>query len=134
MKKVTISMPLFVMLPKKTMKDKKVIINLNNYRNWQFILNNQIKKAYKEIAEPKLEGLKFGLPVKLTLTLWRGTLRRTDRANVLCIHEKFFCDAMTECGCIPDDCDEYIYSTKYITGGIDREDPRVDITIAEVEV
>ena len=130
----TVSMPLFVMLPRKTMADKKAIINLNNYRNWSFFLSNDIKKLYAAEAKPKLEGVKFGLPVKLTFKLWKKTKRLTDRANVLCIHEKAFCDAMVQFGCIPDDNDEFIVSTKYITGGIDRENPRVDITMQEAEV
>jgi hypothetical protein len=121
------------MLPRKTMPDKKVIINLNNYRNWQFHMNNQVKRAYKEIAEPKIQGLRFMLPVKLTFTLWKGTLRKVDRSNVLSITEKFFCDALVECGCLADDSDEYIHSTHYKTGGIDRDNPRCDIKIQEVE-
>lgn len=133
MRKAQVSMPLYVMLPRKTMPDKKVIINLNNYRNWQHHLNNTVKKAYAEIAQPKLEGLKFFLPISLTFTLWKATTRKIDRSNVLSIHEKYLCDAMQEYGCIVDDCDEYIYSTKYLTGGIDRDNPRVDIEIKEVE-
>jgi Holliday junction resolvase RusA-like endonuclease len=133
MKTATVSMPLFVMLPRKTMPDKKCMINLNQYRNWQFHQSNQVKKLYKEIAEPKLKGITFGLPVKLTFTLWKAQNRKIDRANVLCIVEKMFCDAMTECGCFPDDNDDYIVSTKYLTGGIDRADPRADILIQEVE-
>ena len=48
---------------------------------------------------------------------------------MLSIHEKFFCDAMTEYGCIADDNDDYIKSTKYLSGGIDKENPRVEIII-----
>ncbi len=134
MKTAKVSMPLFVILPRKTMPDKKFIINLNNYRNWQHHLNNQIKKKYAEIAQPKLEGLKFFLPISLTFTLWKATTRKMDRSNVLSIHEKYLLDAMTQNGCIVDDCDEYVYSTKYITGGLDRDNPRCDITIQEIEV
>ena len=115
------------------MADNKMILNLNNYRNWKHFLSNDIKKGYKAIAEPKLEGIKFGLPIKLTFTLWKRDKRKIDRANVLCIHEKFWCDALTECGCFPDDNDEFIVSTKYITGGIDKDNPRVDITMQETE-
>ena len=130
----TVSMPLFVMLPRKTMADKKVILNLNGYRNWSHFMSNDIKKRYAAIAEPKLKGIVFELPIKLTFTLWKSQNRLIDRANPLCITEKFFCDALTNYGCIPDDNDKYIVSTKYITGGIDRENPRVDITMQEVEV
>lgn len=134
MKTVNISMPLFVMLPRKTIDDKKFIINLNYYMHWQHFLINQIKKEYTEIAKPLLKGLEFTLPVKLRFTLWKGSNRRVDRANPLCIHEKFWADAMVKCGCIPDDNDDYIHSTHYYSGGIDRLNPRVDIEMKEIEV
>ena len=128
-----ISVPLFVVLPRKTMQDKKVIINLNNYRNWNFIVNNIIKKKYKEQLENVLAPLKLKTPIKLTFKLYRASNRITDRANVLSIHEKFFCDALTEWNCIEDDSDEYIQETKYITGGLDKENPRVEIIIEETK-
>lgn len=130
--KTTITAPLAVYLPRKTMKDKKVIINLNGYRNWSFFMSNDVKKAYKEALRSQLEGLKLATPISLTFTLWKSQNRLIDRANPLSIAEKFTCDALTEFGCIPDDNDEYIYSTTYLTGGVDRKNPRVEITITEI--
>jgi len=132
MKSAKISMPLAVYLPRKTKADQKYIINLNNYRNWNFIVSNQVKKAYAKIAEPKIKDFKFYLPVELTFILWKRDRRLIDRANPLCIHEKFFCDALTTYGCIQDDNDDFIHSTHYYTGGIDRANPRVDIDIKEM--
>lgn len=128
---VIISMPLYVQLSKKE-KAKKYHINLNVYNQWHYIAKNNIKVKYKEIASPKLEGLVFDKKIELTFTLWKATKRKVDRANPLSIHEKFFCDALTELGCIPDDNDDHVYATHYYTGGLDRENPRVDITIKEV--
>lgn len=130
-KKVTLSVPLFVMIPRKTMPPKKYILNLNYYRNWHSMVSNNIKKAYKELCVDILDGLKFDSRITIDFTLWKATARKTDRANVLSIHEKFFCDALTELGCIPDDNDNFIVSQTYRTGGIDRKNPRVDITITE---
>jgi Holliday junction resolvase RusA-like endonuclease len=130
-KQVTLSVPLYVMIPRKTMPPRKYILNLNYYRNWQGHESNNIKIAYKDLLKSTLENLKFPYRITIDFQLWKGTARRTDRANVLSIHEKFFCDALTEFGCIPDDNDNYIVSQRYSTGGIDRENPRVDITITE---
>ena len=123
--------PLAVYLPRKTKEDRKMILNLNNYRNWQHFLSNNTKKAYKEVIAPQLEGLRFATPISLTFTLWQASKRRIDRLNVLSIHDKFLLDAMTELGCIEDDNDDYVKETTYRTGGIDRENPRVDVEIFE---
>ena len=122
-------MPLFIDLPRKTKKDKRCYLNLNAYRNWHHITSNQVKHAYAEIAFPKLEGLKIDSPVMLTFTLFTPTSRRIDRANPLCIHEKFFCDAMVTAGVIVDDCDDDIHSSHYYSGGKDAVNPRVDILL-----
>ena len=42
----------------KTIADKKVIINLNQYRNWCFMVNNQVKQIFKESLREQLEWLK----------------------------------------------------------------------------
>lgn len=125
---VTIPMPLFVMVPRKTMPDKKYIINMNYYRNWHRMTENQIKNQYAEIVKPQVEGMSFK-KVELTFTLFKGSKRRMDRANVLSIHEKYFCDALVHAGCLEDDNDDFLEATHYYTGGIDRENPRVEVEI-----
>ncbi len=125
--------PLAVFLPRKTIADKKMILNLNNYRNWMHILNNQIKVAYKEaMADQLREVVKLNPMVSIELTYWKPTKRRSDRSNVLCVHEKFFLDALVGAGWIEDDSDEFVDSTKYLGGEIDRVNPRVEIVVREV--
>ena len=128
MSEIKIDVPLFVRLTKKTPKGKK-IINLNNYRNWHFIVNSKAKIAYSEQLKEVLSPLKFKKRISLHFVLFKGSKRKSDRANVLSIHEKFFCDALTHYGCIPDDDDEVIESTHYSGGGLDRENPRVEVYI-----
>lgn len=126
----TIVAPLFVMLPRKTKEDKKIIINLNGYRNWHYIISNEAKKKYKLAIREQLRGLKYNTPINLTFKLFKGSRRKSDRANVLSIHEKFFCDALTEYGVIEDDSDEFIGETRYCSGGLDKLNPRVEIMIS----
>ena len=131
MSDVVITCPLSVMLPRKTMPDRKYIINKNNERNWHFIVSNKIKQAYKETLREQLEGLTFAHPIKLKLVYSKASNRRSDRTNVLSQHEKFAADAMVEFGCIPDDNDDVILSSHYSGGTLDRENPRVEIRVVQ---
>jgi Holliday junction resolvase RusA-like endonuclease len=124
--------PLHVVLSRDQKRGKKFIINLNQYRNWHYRTSNSIKIKYKELMKSQLDGVKINTPLKLTFKLFKSSNRRSDRANVLSIHEKFFCDAMVEFKCIPDDNDKYIVETSYISGGVDRKNPRVEIHIEEL--
>jgi len=124
--------PIYLTVPRKTKKDKVYSLNLNTYRNLHFIVNNQLKEMYANIMKPKLSGIKFN-QISLTFVLFKRDNRKIDRSNFLCIVEKFFCDCLTEFGCLPDDNDKYIVSTTYLTGGVDPKNPRVEIEIAEVD-
>jgi len=119
------------MLPRKTMPDRKYIINKNNERNWHFIVSNKIKQVYKDALREQLEGLTFAHPIKLKLVYFKASNRRSDRTNVLSQHEKFAADAMVEFGCIPDDNDDVILSSHYSGGTLDRENPRVEIRVVQ---
>lgn len=84
--------PPYVVLAKSG-KGKKYHINMNQYRNWHFQASNSVKAKYADLMYSQIEGVKFNGPVRLIFTMIRGDKRRIDRSNVLCIHEKFFCDA-----------------------------------------
>lgn len=122
--------PLFVMIPRKTKKDKKVSLNLNVYRNLNYIVNNQAKSMYCEIMADQMKGVRFDI-IDIEFVLFKSSKRKIDRANFLSIVEKFFCDALVHQGCIKDDNDDFINSTKYLTGGIDKDNPRVEIYVLD---
>ena len=115
--------------PAKRITGKLYSLNLNYYRNWHFQQSNTIKKAFLRDMKEQLEGLKLDTPIELTFILFKGSKRKIDRSNILCIVEKFLCDALVHYGCIEDDNDNYIQSTHYFTGGIDKENPRCEIEI-----
>ena len=110
---------------------KKYGINLNYFRNWHYQVSKKIKGKYADHALPQLQGIKFTDKVSITFILWKRDNRRIERANPLSIHEKFFCDAMVKAGCLPDDNDDYIQSSHYYTGGVDKLNPRVDVIISQ---
>lgn len=123
--------PLYIILAKSE-KGKKYYLNLNNYRNWHSTVNNNLKKKYKEIVKSQLKGVKLNAPIEIKFTYIKCQNRKVDRANVLSVHEKFFCDALVEMGCLPDDNDMFITKTTYVSAGIDKEFGRVEIEITEL--
>lgn len=129
---IKITSPLYLQLSKGA-KGKKYYLNLNNYRNWHYIVSNNLKKAYKELMKSELGDLDITGRIQIKFLLIRGDSRKVDRANVLSVHEKFFCDALVELGCIEDDNDKFIVRTIYESGEIDRGNGRVEIFISSVD-
>lgn len=127
MKEIKVTAPLYFTLGVK--KPKRHYINLNGYRNWHFLVSNKLKAMYKDAVKSQLEGIKLNTPIILSFHLVKPTLRKTDRSNPLSIHEKFFCDALVELGCIPDDNDDYIEKTDGYTSSYEKGNGRVEITI-----
>tara|TARA_R110002020_G_scaffold10785_2_gene40923 strand:- start:4589 stop:4981 length:393 start_codon:yes stop_codon:yes gene_type:complete len=129
---ICIELPLQVILPRKKTHGKKYIINFNNFCNWHFHARSDVKNKYKAEIREQLEGLKFYGKIKLTFVVHRPNKRSADRSNICALHEKYFCDAMQDFRCIPDDNDEHIESTTYKTGAIDNKNPCVRVYIEEL--
>lgn len=125
--------PLYLVVRKQKGKWKKDHINLNNYHNWHFGVRNSLKIAYSQNIRSQICGQRFK-NVDLELTLFPKDKRKRDRSNILCLHEKFACDALVQAGVIPDDNDHYINSTLYKSGEIDKENPRVEIKLRPAKV
>lgn len=121
--------PLYVMVPRKN-GAKKIALNLNVYRNMHHHINNQVKKAYKELMRGqlvKLQPLKWPVKVK-----YRYYLRqKCDVGNIHAVVDKFFLDALVELGRLPDDNIQFVAGASYMFAGIDRKNPRCEIEFLE---
>jgi hypothetical protein len=118
---ITIQSPTHVILPRKTKADKKIMLNLNVYRNLHFQVNNQAKQVYNELMKEQLKGLVLKGRIDLHFYLLRKGGRIVDNSNYCSIVDKFFCDSLVAWGCIKDDSDKYIgvksfYPTMYDSG------------------
>lgn len=125
----TIISPLSV----KQTKTKQFILNLNNYRNTHYQTLNKVKVNYKAELAAQIKLLPTFTRIGLMFTLYPKTARLTDVSNVCSVHEKFFADALVELGKLPDDNYLYLPESGYRFGAIDRENPRVEITIHPLE-
>lgn len=99
-----IELPTSVSIPRKTMKDRKIYLNLNTYRNLHHRVENQCKHIFTELVEPLIKPLEplTGI-LHLTYTYYPASNRKCDVANMCVIVDKYFSDALTIYGKIPDD-------------------------------
>ena len=124
--------PLFITLPRKTVKDKRIALNMNTYRNLHHRISNDAKKAYSEALREQLEGLSIQTPVEVTYKVFKASKRRLDKMNVISVVSKFLLDSITEYGCWEDDNDDYVKTETILPTELDRENPRVEINIKEI--
>jgi len=124
--------PLFITLPRKTVKDKRIALNMNTYRNLHHRISNDAKKAYSEALREQLEGLSIQTPVEVTYKVYKASKRRLDKMNVISVVSKFLLDSITEYGCWEDDNDDYVKKETIMPTELDRENPRVEIIIKEI--
>lgn len=111
------------------LRTKEMILNLNQYRNAHFFKLNNSKTSYKALMKPQIEQLPVFNKVSITYTVFFGSKRKTDISNVCSIVDKYFCDALVELGKLPDDNYDYIKEVIYRYGGIDKNNPRVEIIL-----
>lgn len=126
---IEITLPTHLVMGKRN--PKKVPLNLNHYRNAHPATLNNMKIMFKEIVKTKLPKHVFTEPIKITYTLYIGSLTKVDISNVLSIVDKYFQDALSELGVIKDDNWEHVKEVNFKFGGLDRSNPRVK---AQVEV
>ena len=124
--------PLFVTLPRKTVKDKRIALNMNTYRNLHHRISNDAKKAYSEALREQLRNLTIQTPVEVTYKVYKGSKRRLDKMNVISVVSKILLDSITDYGCWEDDNDDYVKTETILPTELDRENPRVEIIIKEI--
>lgn len=145
----TIWSPLTIQVAKtKRARIQKFTLNLNTYAGSQWT-RTAAKHLYAELMWPQISKLPLMERCQLTLQLFKKTNGKTDRANVLSIHEKFFCDCLVIGDPyrvvrngksikerfdykLIDDCDDYLLPTIVLETEIDRKKPRVEITVQSI--
>lgn len=120
------------MLPRKTIKDKKYIVNLNNFPNTHRRTLAEAKIEYAKLVDKAVTEIYHFDKAEIEFKYFHGNNRKVDKSNPCCIIEKFACDELTKLGFWDDDDSDHIPKTTYIFGGIDKENPRVELTITEL--
>ena len=124
---IKIDLPLFVFVSKV----RKKWLTLNSYRNWHYKVSNNCKKKFKEDIKHLLDFRLDG-KVKIDYEYYAPDKRKRDLMNVISVIDKFFQDAMVESGCIEADDISIVVEVNSKYMGIDRERPRLEVTIKKI--
>lgn len=125
-----IPLPLSIVYNKK---GDKFYLNLNQYRNTHFHTLNTCKVLFKELVQERISHIPRIKKLDITYTLFTGSKRSVDLANICSIVDKFFCDTLVESNVLIDDGLEYLSSIDYRFGSIDKNNPRVEATLHNIE-
>lgn len=121
---------------KKLNKWIKFILNLNNYRNLDYISLNTTKIKYKELINPILDNIEPIInysELEFIYLYYSKSKRLFDISNPCSILDKYICDAIVEKGIIPEDNISIIKKVSYEYAGVDKLNPRVDLIIKKYE-
>ena len=111
---------------------KTFVLNLNQYRNTHFRVLNTCKINYKEAMRSQISSAPTFNKVLCLYKVYAPNKRSFDLGNVCSVHEKFFEDAFVELGKLEDDNIDFIPLVIYMGCGIDKENPRVEIEVLEL--
>lgn len=97
-----ITLPMFVPMLNKNVPDKKIAVNMNWYRNVNFIINDNVKKEFKRLVGDYINKLKKATgKIHVEYTVYYD--REPDGMNVVSIVSKYFLDALQDYWIIKDD-------------------------------
>lgn len=122
-----VSCPLSVM--RGVRKPKPWRFNLNEYRNANYLLLNEVKQSFKIMVEDQVLVLPRFNTAQFEYLLYPGSHHEIDVANICCVIDKFFSDAIVELGRLPADSYWYLNKVTYAFAEVDKRNPRVDVKI-----
>lgn len=137
MNSLTVTVPLFAILPRKTKANKKITLSLNVTRNLNHFSMNEIKKQIAEIVTAQLRAMgrvvSLVPPVRVTICIWFPNKLGRDVANFAPVAQKFADDAVVKFGYMSDDKHTILPQCVYEFAGYDKENPRFEITYTQAK-
>jgi len=111
-------------------KNKFFILNLNNYRNTHHRVLSAAKRNYSDIFMSLDIPYRRYEKIRLHYKIYPASKRKFDIMNVICIQDKFLCDAMVKRGMIPDDNTKHMPKMpSAVVMPVDRINPRIEVEI-----
>lgn len=131
MAKYTVISPLKVNYYTTKGGDKRwFTMNLNQYRNTHHRILNDTKRIYGQIMKPLVQHLPtFKKPIHIHYRLYVGSNIKSDVMNWVSVIDKYFQDVLVQEGKLIDDNYLYVPTLYMEFGGVDKSNPRLEITI-----
>lgn len=128
----TLVLPIYYTQKFKTKSDKVWLVGDNAYRNWHYFFKNEVKQHYHTLVGKQACALKIPGQFVLQIDIYLKN-PTSDPSNVASRMEKFTLDGLQECGTIIDDTSKYHIGTNWEFKAIDKDDPRVEITLNPIK-
>jgi len=126
------SMPIYWTEKFKTKPDKVHLIGMNFFRNAHHFIQNKLKQDLEQYLKDSFNGSLdiITSTYKVHYTLYYKN-PACDGSNIIALSEKIFLDFAQSVNLITNDNVKYHLGSSWSIGGIDKENPRVEITIKE---
>lgn len=130
-------MKFVVPIKMKQSKNKYFILNQNNYRNAHHRVLSSTKRGFTDVVK----GLDlqnhlihpYDSPIRVHYTYYPASNRIYDKMNVCAIIDKYLMDALQKVGVITDDNYKLVDMPTMSHGGVDRENPRMEVEIIQLK-
>lgn len=129
----TIVCPVFINIPRKTKKDKKVNLNQNTFHTLHYHDYAKAKQLFYEQIYPQIKDMwEIDDAISLIFTYYHGRKVLGDLSNHCVIVDKFFSDCLVQAWIIPSDDYTVIKEVMYSYGGYDKDKDRVEVSIVNL--
>lgn len=130
---ITITLPLYIEIPRKTMKARKISISRNVWDNTHHAVKTNIKHILQALIDEQLceytEMLKS--PISLTMNYYANRTD-SDLGNFCDVLKKIAQDAVVRNELIEDDNVTHIIEEHSYYKGIDKKNPRLEMSWCEI--
>lgn len=125
-------MPIYWAETFKTKPDKVHLVGMNFFRNAHHFTQNKLKQDLEQHLKASLNGTLDAITstYKVHYTLYYKN-PACDGSNIIALVEKIFLDFAQSVGITTNDNVKFHLGSSWSIGGIDKFNPRVDITIKE---
>ena len=124
----TITSPIHITIGSKD----KIALNFNRTRNMLGFQWNALKKEYTETLLPLVQNLPSFVKIKITYSLYIGSNHKSDVMNWVSVVDKFFQDVLVKANKLPDVNYKCVPEIVSKFGGIDKQNPRMEIVIEPI--